>query len=175
MSVRRECFPMTPGVVGGRGAGPQARGVIPTPPMHSPQVGVSAAEQQGRSFEQCLPRGAQWHPGALGGRRAGRGAPGPHQAPHRGGEEQARQRPVLRLRGCRSVVGPPTPRREVGVEGRGRTSRNELPSLQTPRGSAPTWACSPASSVRASTASWVCASRVSSPSPWTCCAPRSCW
>lgn len=47
--------------------------------------------------------------------------------------------------------------------------------LQTPRGSAPTSVCSPASSARESTASWACASPAYSLSPWTSWAPASCW
>lgn len=79
---------------------------------------------------------------------------------------------------CGAAGGPGGVGREEGAGSGGEgpappgTSRS---LLQTPRGSAPTWACSPASSARASTVSWACASRACSPSPWTFWAPPSCW
>uniref|UniRef100_A0A3Q2H8Z8 ArfGAP with SH3 domain, ankyrin repeat and PH domain 3 n=1 Tax=Equus caballus TaxID=9796 RepID=A0A3Q2H8Z8_HORSE len=70
--------------------------------------------------------------------------------------------------------GGPGPWGGAGLDGEPQ-DLTKLLIAETPRGSAPTWACSPASSAPASTASWACASRACSPSPWTCWAPPSCW
>lgn len=177
MSVRRECPPTASPGSGSRAqwTGPHGRGCHPHPTPYTPQVGVSAAEQQGRSLEQRLPRGAQRQPRALAGHRAGRGASGCHQAAHLRGEEQAWEPPVLRLRGCRSGTVRQGRGGRRKWRGGARTPGTSGCPLQTPRGSAPTWACSPASSALASTASWACASRAFSPSPWTCWAPPSYW